>query len=199
MNKKNLRKQKMFERDSLSEEMLQALSDVITEKVIGLDEYKNAESVLCFVSCRSEVKTDKLISHAIKSGKIVGVPKVEGNDIFFYRIDSLDELEPGYFGVLEPNVFQKRHDGLSDADKIKPIDPEGSLIIVPGLVFDRSLNRIGYGKGFYDRYFSTNKDKYFVKCGISFEIQLCERIAIDVHDQPLDILVTEKETLRKAK
>ena len=197
MDKKSLRKQKMFERESLSEEKLQALSDVITEKVIELDEYKNAESILCFVSCKSEVKTDKLIRQAIKSGKIVGVPKVEGKDINFYRINSLNELEPGYFGILEPRVFQPERE--SDAERSKPIDPSGSLVIVPGLVFDRDLNRIGYGKGFYDRYFSSNKDKCFVKCGIAFEIQLCEHIDADVHDQPLDLLITDKEVLRGSK
>ena len=77
------------------------------------------------------------------------------------------------------------------------LNPDSSLIIVPGLAFDTSLNRIGYGKGFYDRYFSENESASFIKCGIAFELQLCEKIEADANDQPLDMLVTEKDVIYK--
>ena len=83
MVKKELRKLKMQERDGLSEEQLQKLSSVITDKIIGLDEYKNADTILTFVSCRSEVRTDNLIEYSLECGKRVGVPKVEGDIIRF--------------------------------------------------------------------------------------------------------------------
>ena len=182
MDKKELRKIKMHERDSLSRDEAQALSEIITEKILSLKEYKEADTILTYVSCRSEVITDDLILAALKDGKKVGVPKVEGDIMNFYYINSLDELEAGYFGVREPKTI-----------KSLVSDSSGCLMIVPGLAFDRNLNRIGYGKGFYDKYFQSHKDTPFVKCGIAFDIQLCEKIEADPYDQPLDMLVTDKD------
>ena len=186
MVKKELRKLKMQERDGLSEEQLQNLSSVITDKIIGLDEYKNADMILTFVSCRSEVRTDNLIVYSLKYGKRVGVPKVEGDIIRFYEIQSLEDLETGYFGVREPKIYRPQN-----------LDPEGAFMIVPGLVFDKDLNRIGYGKGFYDRYFDTNQTKSFTKCGIAFDLQICEGIDTDPRDVPLDMLITESEVISR--
>jgi 5-formyltetrahydrofolate cyclo-ligase len=236
MVKKELRKLKMQERDGLSEEQLQKLSSVITDKIIGLDEYKNADTILTFVSCRSEVRTDNLIEYSLKCGKRVGVPKVEGDIIRFYEIQSLEDLEPGYFGVREPKIYRpqnlenletgyfgvlepkiythqsEQNTGLGDYKKLfdsnerminqdaeisTELDPEGAFMIVPGLVFDRKLNRIGYGKGFYDRYFDTNQTKRFTKCGIAFDLQMCEGIDTDPRDVPLDMLVTESGVISR--
>jgi 5-formyltetrahydrofolate cyclo-ligase len=185
MDKKTLRKQKMQERDSLSAETLQAFSDIITDKVLGLEEFKQAETILCYVSCRSEVNTRRLIESTLGTGKTVGVPRVQGDIMHFYKIRSFDDLEPGYFGILEPKPEEN--------NLITEI--ENSLIIVPGLAFDRDLNRIGYGKGFYDRYFAEYADKHFIKCGIAFDMQICEKIETDQYDRPLDMLVTEKRII----
>ena len=198
MNKQELRKLKMHERDSLSRDEAQALSDIITEKILSLKEYKEADTILTYVSCRSEVITDNLILAALKEGKKVGVPKVEGDIMNFYYINSLDELETGYFGVREPVVSQNTSVSLSDNNgTVKPpvSDPSGCLMIVPGLAFDKDLNRIGYGKGFYDKYFQSHIDAPFIKCGIAFDIQLCEKIEADRYDQPLDMLVTENSVI----
>lgn len=182
-----LRKQKMQERDSLSAEMRQAFSDIITNKVIELEEYKQAETILCYVSCRREVRSVELIENSLKEGKAVGVPKVEGDDMCFYKIMSMDDLEPGYFGVLEPKTC-------------KPIEEtNNSLVIVPGLVFDLDLNRIGYGKGFYDRYFQKAETvgNSLIKCGISYDMQICDRIETNQYDRHLDMIITEKRIIRK--
>lgn len=179
MEKSTLRKLKAKERDSLSQSEVQALSDMIIRKLIDTEEYRKAETILTYVSFRSEVITDDLILTAINDGKKVGVPKVEKDKMVFYRLKGLDMLEDGYFGVREPLMTDE------------PMDPEKCLMIVPGLVFDFSLNRIGYGKGFYDKYFAEYSDKDFVKCGIAFDCQMCEKIEADPFDQPLDMLITE--------
>ena len=178
----------MQERDSLSAEMRQAFSDMIINKVLELNEYKKADTILCYVSCRSEVSTIALIEHSLKAGKIVGVPKVEGEDMRFYRIMSLSDLEPGYFGVLEPKPNKTL---LED-------NTGNTLVIVPGLAFDSDLNRIGYGKGFYDRYFlkSEAAGLRMVKCGIAFDMQICDWIEADPYDKHLDMIVTEKRIIR---
>ena len=198
MNKQELRKLKMHERDSLSRDEAQALSDIITEKILSLKEYKEADTILTYVSCRSEVITDGLILAALNDGKKVGVPKVEGDIMNFYYINSLDELETGYFGVREPVINPNPntvHSNDNDIDNALVTDPSGCLMIVPGLAFDKDLNRIGYGKGFYDKYFQSHIDAPFIKCGIAFDIQLCEKIEADRYDQPLDMLVTENSVI----
>ena len=195
MDKKELRKIKMHERDSLSLEKAQALSDIITDKILSLKEYREAGTILTYVSCRSEVMTGALILTALKDGKKVGVPKVEGDIMNFYYINGLDDLEAGYFGVREPVVNTNPNAALSNdngVNKALVSDPSGCLMIVPGLAFDKDLNRIGYGKGFYDKYFQAHKDTPFTKCGIAFDIQLCEKIEADPYDQPLDMLITDK-------
>ena len=195
MDKKELRKIKMHERDSLSLEKAQALSDIITEKILSLKEYKETDTILTYVSCRSEVITDDLILTALKAGKKVGVPKIEGDIMNFYYINGLDDLEAGYFGVREPKPCIISDTSVSSGSKHAESlisDPSGCLMIVPGLAFDTELNRIGYGKGFYDKYFLAHKDKSYVKCGIAFDIQLCEKIEADRYDQPLDMLITDK-------
>ena len=198
MDKKELRKIKMHERDSLSRDEAQALSDIITDKILSLEEYREADTILTYVSCRSEVMTDRLILAALKAGKKVGVPKVEGDIMNFYYINSLDDLEAGYFGVREPKPCIISDTSLSSGSKHAESlvsDPSGCLMIVPGLAFDKDLNRIGYGKGFYDKYFQSHIDTPFTKCGIAFDIQLCEKIEADRYDQPLDMLVTENSVI----
>lgn len=198
MDKKELRKIKMHERDSLSRNETQALSDIITEKILSLKEYNETDTILTYVSCRSEVMTDSLILAALKAGKKVGVPKVEGDIMNFYYINGLDDLEAGYFGVREPKQHIISDTSLSSGNRTAdPLvsDPSGCLMIVPGLAFDTELNRIGYGKGFYDKYFLAHKDKSFVKCGIAFDIQLCKKIEADRYDQPLDMLVTDTSVM----
>ena len=187
MNKQVLRKQKMLERNGLSAETLQAFSDIIIEKVIGLNEYKSASKILCYVSCRSEAFTDRLIEHALKTGKTVGVPKVYGERMRFYEIHDIADLEPGYFGIPEPKS--------EIIEKYGEVEPDNSFMVVPGLAFDMALNRIGYGKGFYDRYFAENEGKLIFKCGIGFDLQVVEKIEADANDQPLDMLVTEKRII----
>ena len=180
----------MQERDRLSEEKLLSLSDAITDKILHLDEFINSDTVLSFVSCRSEVRTRKIIEYSLELGKKVGVPRVEGEHLSFYRIYGFEDLEPGYFGVPEPRIEKQ------DGEFLKKLDPDGSFMIVPGLAFDRKLNRTGYGKGFYDRYFSMNREKHFIRCGIAFDIQMCESIETDPFDVSLDMIVTESEIIR---
>ena len=185
MDKNTLRKQIQTARDSLSETEIDYLSGIISEKIINLKEFQDASSILSYASFRSEVKTQKIIEYALKNGKTVGVPKVNGDWMDFYLIRSVSELEPGYFGVPEPSAC---------ADRI--IDPEGSFVLVPGLVFDENMNRIGYGKGYYDRYFRENQMKNFIKCGMAFDIQFVEKIETDPHDIALDMVVTESHIIR---
>ena len=109
--------------------------------------------------------------------KKVAVPKVIGNDMYFYYINSLDDLEKGYFGILEPTTSKL----------VK--DFNNTVCIVPGICFDKNNNRIGYGKGFYDR-FLQNKNIYTI--GLSFKECLIEDTNASQNDIKLKKIISPK-------
>ena len=220
MDKKTLRKLKSIERDSLGQDKLRALSDMISDRVMALDEFAASSIILSFASFKSEVSTYRLMEEALKMGKKIYVPKVIGKDMIFYRIKSMEELEPGYYGVPEPvNLCEENmlylHKGTdaeencSDnrkCERSEDTDPPAEddlnhqreiFVIVPGLAFDRKLNRIGYGAGFYDRFFRKYGNTTFFKCAVAFDMQLCDEIDADEFDVKCDLLITEKETIYK--
>ena len=102
-------------------------------------------------------------------------------------LKSWDDLKPGSYGILEPKK-----------DCLKWVSPmDINLIIVPGVGFDKKGNRLGHGEGYYDRLLS--KPFGTLSIGLAFEIQIIEDIPIDTHDQPVDILITEKRVIKRKK
>jgi 5-formyltetrahydrofolate cyclo-ligase len=133
----------------------------------------------------SEVNTLDIISKVLEGQKILALPVTLGYKIFFYKIAhtnyfSGDKMILSKFGIKEPLP--------SPADLIDDID----LLIVPGIAFDRNGYRIGYGRGFYDRY--LRKKKYFFSIGLGFELQLLDRtLPHEQFDQRVNAVATEKE------
>lgn len=157
------------------------MDGLITRRLTGLRQYKSCETLLTYVSKDIEVDTRLLIDSALKSGKKVAVPKcIAGTrNMEFYYIDSLDDLSPGTFGVLEPD----------DNKCIKVENFAKSLCIVPALCYDLKGYRLGYGKGYYDRFLDTY-DGYIV--GIVYSNCVRRSLPHGRFDRPVDLLVTEK-------
>ena len=107
--------------------------------MVSLPEYEAASCVYCYVDYNHEVQTWPIMEQAIKDGKRVAVPRVDGTAMDFYYIASREDLEAGYFGIMEP-----KH-GLPMAEE------RDALFLMPGVAFDRAHHRVGYGGGFYDR------------------------------------------------
>lgn len=154
----------------------------IFSKLIGLDSYKAAKTVLTYVSTDIEVDTIRFIKHALGDGKTVAVPRCVPNtrDMTFYIINSLCDLEHGSFSVLEPIAKKCR----------KLTDFKEAFCIVPALVYDRYGYRLGYGKGYYDRFLSAHPNMFLVGIGYC-----CCTVTELVHgrfDVAVDTLVTEK-------
>ncbi len=148
--------------------------NIIFNKVINLEEYKQSNLILTYVSLKDEVDTIKLIKHSLESGKKVAVPKCEGNDIVFYKISSLEDLQEGSFQILEP----KTNEIVKDFDN--------SICIIPGLAFDKQNNRIGYGRGFYDRFL----ENYFgIKIGLTYRECICDKIDSEINDIKMDRII----------
>ena len=140
--KKIIREKIQKDRNSLSPEDHAVKSRLIAEKLINSEEYLKAKTIFIFYPFRSEVDTTIIIKDALVKGKKVILPKIiEGEMRTFFISDPDKDLEKGSFGIPEPKVS-----GCSEA-KSDEID----LAIIPGICFDLSFNRIGYGGGFYDK------------------------------------------------
>ncbi len=158
-----------------------SLSDIIAENVLKSSAFAAAKNVGIYVNFGDEVSTKKIISQSLSSGKNVSVPVVAKDEMNFYSIKSLNDLrEMNNFGIRQPAAERKN---LVDPTKL-------DLLIVPGICFDLAGNRIGFGKGFYDKFLA---DSSAVKLGICFEKQLLkdEKIPTEKTDVAMDFVVTE--------
>lgn len=180
--KNNLRNKYKELRRGFSFAQKLVLDDAIFNKITSLDCYKKSELVITFVSTPIEVDTQRLIEYSLKVGKKVAVPKcIDGTRLMdFYLIESLSDLEPATFNVLEP-IIEKC---------IKLENFENSICIVPGLAFDLDGYRLGYGKGYYDRFLSgyTGGEKI----GVCYCCCTANKIPRGRFDKAVNLLITEK-------
>lgn len=152
-------------------------SKVISKKVIDHPWFLEASEILCYMNHRMEVDTEMMIREAFRLGKKVAIPRVQQDTMDFYYIDSLMDVKKGSFGIREPNQNHKANG-------------KDILLIMPGVAFDQKRNRVGYGKGFYDRYCSEHSVQRII--GLAFENQMVECIPADKHDKKPDIVITEE-------
>ncbi len=147
--KDKIRKKYLNIRSNISNK--QAKDEKIFNLVINHPIIKNKKNILIYVSYNGEVDTINLIKYFLKS-KLVAVPKIENGEMNFYYINSLNDLKKGYSNILEPITNNK------------VLSLDGCVVITPGVCFSLDGSRLGYGKGFYDHFFS----KYSV-----YKIGLC--------------------------
>ena len=101
--KRMLRKEILSKRRHLGEEICQTFGRQFAERIVGLDEYKAADTILCYASCKGEADTWKLIEKALEAGKRVALPRVTGPaEMHFYKITSMKDVAPGYYDIPEP-------------------------------------------------------------------------------------------------
>lgn len=167
--KKRIRHQMLAVREALTKEEQQRASCLITERLLGHQCFYRALKLLCYVSYGSELDTRELIGEALRLGKQVYVPKAgENRQMNFFQIGGLEELRPGFHGILEPSesapVYmgaQLTSDGnettaVPGKNRDQPKQKERTLMLMPGVAFDLYGNRLGYGGGYYDRYLAAH-------------------------------------------
>ncbi len=184
MDKSKIRKEIFAYRKTLSDSFVADNSKKIFEKIIETDWYKEAEGIFLYASYNNEVDTKWIMEYSLLSGKIVCMPKVSVEDenlckMNFYKISSFSDFMEGYKGIPEPI------DGLTNFDHFT----ENSIIIIPMVAFDEKRSRIGYGKGFYDRYLSSHNFKKVI--GVAFEGQKVSGIEKNQFDINPEIIYTE--------
>ncbi len=156
------------------------LDKCIAENVRRLKEYKPATTLLIYMSTSIEVNTEEIIKNAWADGKKVAIPRcIEGSrDMEFHYIENFSSVAPGTFSVLEPSP-----------DLPMVTDFSGCLMIVPGMQFDMRGYRIGYGKGYYDRYMVRFGG---ISAGICYADELKPFMYHGRFDRQVDIVVTDK-------
>ena len=146
----------------------------IAERVRRLYQYRSAKLIMVYVSTSIEIDTYKIIENALKDGKQIAVPRCipQTRQMEFHYITSVDQLTPGSFSVLEP-----------------PEDFSGALMLVPGFMFDCFGYRLGYGKGYYDRYMSRYNG---AAVGLCYSEELRAHMYHGRYDRAVDAVVSEK-------
>lgn len=184
-SKHRVREEALRERRSMSAERISKLSVMVKRNLEALSEYRRAKTVASYVSKSDEVQTKEILKAALKAGKHVLVPRSHPSSLSltFHEIHSLGELRPGSFGVLEPRA-DSRVVSLSKSE----------LVLVPIVAWDAKGRRLGYGKGYFDR--ALKHKGGAVSVGLAFESQLHSSLPATKLDMPLDMIITEKRTLR---
>jgi len=187
LDKKELRKQIITERDQLTDDEIATKSAIIAEKLYSLPAFNQAEAIMYFVSFGSEVDTRPMVEETIRRGKTALAPKAvpQSRELIPSRIiDWESDLMPGYYNIPEPR-----------AGALRPYAPEQiDLLIVPGVAFDLKGNRLGYGGGYYDRFFSLLKPGTPL-VALVFDLQIVPAVPIDEWDRPVDCVITDQRLI----
>jgi len=186
LDKAGIRKALLSKRDNIPPEVRRAKNKMVCERMLSLDEFRNASIIFFFASFRTEVDTTEMIKTSLTSGKRVLLPKVDKDrhELLLYEIRDFSELAPGYMGIPEP-TFQGRQMSINDAD----------IVIIPGAGFDASGNRIGYGGGYYDRLLS-GLQKDIPVIAPAYEEQIEDCIPSEPHDIRVQMIVTDRRVIR---
>lgn len=177
------RKFKQLRNDLSKSEVLEK-SSKIKEKLFKLDAFRDASTILFYVSYGNEVFTHDMIKECLAAGKKIVVPisNKKNRSLILSELRNWDDLEIGSYGILEPRKECIKKFSIGEID----------LIVVPGVAFDKNGNRIGHGKGYYDNLLKNSK---CVSIGLAFEMQIVDGISIDENDIPVDIVITNKEII----
>ena len=183
MPKKAIRAALLAQRKHLSVDTCFHQSLVAQEQFLQLPELAAAATLALYSPILNEVFTEEIFHQARAQGKRVVYPRVQGAGLEFFEVNSAAELRVGNFGILEPQGTQSWPLAMID------------LLLVPGVAFDQSGHRLGYGKGYYDRLL-PDRPAGCRLVGLCFEFQLLSTLPAEGHDVRMDLLVTERRTLR---
>lgn len=179
--RKELRRQMREQRDRLDPDAVKKYSRRISAHLWELDPIRKASNIMIFASMGNEVDLSVFQEEALAEGKKIFMPRVEGKEIVVVPFEGWDKMKLSSFGVREPV-----------GETVDPADLD--VVIVPGLVFDGRGFRLGYGKGYYDRFLPRLKEDAFA-CGVCYEFQVVETIYPHEEDVPVHWIVTDRSEL----
>lgn len=179
--KNSIRAVYMEKRSSLPADVKEGYESKIASKFLNSVSYRHAQTVLCYLSTPNEISTKQIINTALSDGKKVALPRCNVSDctMNFHYITSIDQVEKTESGLWEP---------YADLPVFSP-DSSLALCIIPAVVFDRSGYRIGYGKGYYDRFLNKFSGS---KIGLIYSDFIVDKLPKGRYDCAVDVLITEK-------
>lgn len=182
-DKKAFRREVLAARRAFPAERIKECSQLIAETVLSLKEYKKADTLLFFVPTDIEVDVRPVIERAFADGKRVAVPRCFAGrpEMAFYLISGYDDLEPGAYGILEPKAHCPECTEHTNA-----------LCMTPALCCGKDGSRMGFGRGYYDRFLAGFGG---VKCAVVFGDFLFESVPTEPTDVPMDMIVSEKDII----
>ena len=166
-------------RKTLTYEQVHEKSETIRYKLEGRKAFKEANTIMMYISSFKEPETLPIIEHILEQGKKVIVPisSTSTNTIVPTYIESISELQKGAYGILEPSI-------------IRPVNTDDiDVIVIPGIAFDMHRNRLGFGKGYYDKFLKNTDAKKIALC---YDFQIVDDLPVDDHDIPMDLILTEE-------
>lgn len=178
MNKQTARTALKTKRSELSSAYTQAASNCISASVIRLTKGKGVAAIMLYRSLSGEVDIDSAADELREGGVTVLLPKVDGDLMRACVYEGEGSLRKGAFGIMEP--AGPEYEGEID------------MIVVPGLAFDSCGRRIGYGKGYYDRFLPTAP--HSLKVGVCFDAMILDEVPTEPHDVRMDVVITETKT-----
>ncbi len=171
--KQVIRKEMKEKRRALTSKQIQIASESICKKVCATQAYKAAKTVCLYLSAYKEVDTASLLAQCRQDGKIVALPVTDENGAITLYVDNGD-YKKGNFSITEPSGD-------------KTVDPQDvDIFILPGLAFDKSGNRLGFGMGCYDRLLSKTNG---YKIGICYAFQYIDALPTDAYDIKMDKII----------
>lgn len=183
--KSMLRKNILGKRDKLDQIYVANAENNIFQLLLGMETFKYSNHVMVYVGFRNEVNTQLIMNHLLSLHKKLFVPitDIENHSITPTPINNLNELTIGSYGIMEP-----------PKKNITEYQDTIDLIIVPGIVFDRKGNRIGFGKGYYDT-FLASREKDVPTIALAYDFQVLDNIPSEKHDIKMDYIVTPTEII----
>ena len=178
MDKKALRAEIKAKKRAMTEAQIAATSEALAQQLYAHPAYQNAKSIFGYLSYNQEVRTMPMLEQAQKDGKRVAVPKVIDDTMIFIWLDVLSRVELGYCNIPEP-----MDNGPEAID-------ETALVLMPGLAFDPTGRRCGYGGGFYDRYLEEHPNHPTL--AMCYGFQMFDHLDTDPHDIPVNYVLSQE-------
>ena len=182
--KPSLRKRILGRRDAMDSRTRTALSRAIVWDIVETSVYRRSNMIMAYASFGSELQTDEFLRHVLDQGKILLLPKVNRQrellEVYWVQ-DPVQDLQVGTWGIREPRPDRCARVELAEID----------FVLVPGLAFDRRGGRLGYGRGFYDNLLAESLSPCAWLVAGAFECKMVEKVPVDEHDMPMDVVVTE--------
>lgn len=163
------------------------LSSIIQKKFLSLKELENARQLALYASFKNEVLTDTILEYALGKGKDIFFPRVVRGrgGLAFLKVNGKKDLAVGSYEIHEPS-----HGRWSEMGAPSSFD----IIVVPGIAFDINGNRLGYGKGYYDRALGGIKKECLI-AALAFDFQIADKIPAESHDIKMGKIITESRVI----